>query len=65
MENWIKKNREALGLSQAKLAAELGVGSSTVNAWEHGEKVPSAQTWPRGDSAHAGQPPQRAAEVQA
>ena len=47
MENWIKKNREALGLSQAKLAAELGVGSSTVNAWEHGEKVPSAQTWPR------------------
>lgn len=45
--NWIKKNRKALGLSQAKLAAELGAGSSTVNAWEHGEKVPSAQMWPR------------------
>lgn len=46
MNNWIKSNREALGLSQAKLAAALGVGSSTVDKWEHG-KAPSAQLWPR------------------
>lgn len=47
MENWIKTNREALGLSQAKLAAALGVGSSTVNTWEHGERKPSAKVWPK------------------
>ena len=47
MENWIKTNRETLGLSQAKLAAALGVGRSTVNGWEHGEKVPSTEKWSR------------------
>lgn len=47
MENWIKTNREALGLSQAKLAAAVGVGKSTVNAWEHEEKRPSADAWTR------------------
>ena len=47
MENWIKTNREALGLSQAKLAAAVGVGKSTVNAWEHEEKRPSAEAWTR------------------
>lgn len=47
MENWIKTNREALGLSQAKLAAAVGVGSTTVNAWEHEEKRPSAEAWTR------------------
>ena len=47
MENWIKTNRETLGLSQAKLAAALGVGRSTVNGWEHGEKGPSTEKWSR------------------
>lgn len=47
MENWIKTNREALGLSQAKLAAAVGVGKSTVNDWEHEEKRPSAEAWTR------------------
>ena len=47
MENWIKTNREALRLSQAKLAAAVGVGKSTVNAWEHEEKRPSAEAWTR------------------
>lgn len=48
MENWIKTNREALGLSQAKLAAAVGgVSPSSVNAWEHEEKRPSAEAWTR------------------
>lgn len=47
MENWIKTNREALGLSQAKLAAAVGVCKSTVNAWEREEKRPSAEVWTR------------------
>lgn len=48
MENWIKKNREALGLSQAKLAAAVGgVSSSSVNAWEREERRPSAEVWTR------------------
>ena len=47
MENWIKTNREALGLSQAKLAAAVGVCKSAVNAWEREEKRPSAEVWTR------------------
>lgn len=48
MENWIKTNREALGLSQAKLAAAVGgVSPSSVNAWEHEERRPSAEVWTR------------------
>ena len=47
MENWIKTNREALGLSQAKLAVALGVGKSSVNAWEQEERRPSVKAWTR------------------
>ena len=32
--------REALGLSQRDLAAELGVTVRTVQAWESGERMP-------------------------
>ena len=47
MENWIKTNREALGLSQARLAAALGVGKSSVNAWEQEERRPGVKAWTR------------------
>ena len=40
MENWIKTNREALGLSQAKLAAAVGVGKSTRSE-EHTSELQS------------------------
>ena len=39
MENWIKTNREALRLSQAKLAAAVGVGKSTVIAELFGQRA--------------------------
>ena len=48
MENWIKTNREALRLSQAKLAAAVGgVSPSSVNALEREERRPSAEAWTR------------------
>ena len=47
MENWIKTNRGALGLSQAKLAVALGVSKSSVNAWEREERLPSVKEWTR------------------
>lgn len=47
MENWIKTNRGALGLSQAKLAVALGVSKSSVNAWEQEERLPSVKEWTR------------------
>lgn len=37
----IKQLRNALGLSQEKLAAEIGVTTSTVNRWENGRGTPS------------------------
>lgn len=33
--------REALGLSQAELAQQLGVTVRAVQAWESGERTPS------------------------
>lgn len=36
----IRRMREARGLTQAELAARLGVGQRTVGNWERGETVP-------------------------
>lgn len=35
--------REALGIRQADVAAELGVSVQTVYAWEHGKSDPRGQ----------------------
>jgi len=37
----IKELRIALGLSQEKFAAKIGVSFSTVNRWEHSRGKPS------------------------
>jgi len=39
----IKCLREQNGLTQAKLAKQLGITRSSVNAWEMGISVPSTQ----------------------
>ena len=39
----IKSLRETAGLSQSALAKRLGVTRSSVNAWEMGMSIPSAQ----------------------
>lgn len=39
---WLKVARLAAGLTQADLAARLGVGHATVSAWEVGINNPSA-----------------------
>lgn len=39
----IKALRETAGFSQAELAKRLGVTRSSVNAWEMGLSVPTAQ----------------------
>lgn len=36
----IARRRHVLGLTQAELAAEVGVGKSTVVAWENGHHFP-------------------------
>lgn len=36
----IKERREAAGLSQAELAAMLGVHNSTISLWENGVTSP-------------------------
>ena len=39
---WLVKSiRERLGISQEKLAAQLGVTFSSVNRWENGHRKPS------------------------
>ncbi len=43
----IQHRRTALGLSQAGLAADLGVGQSTVAKWERGPNTPRSSTLPR------------------
>lgn len=35
------------GLSQTKLAKELGVGTSTTNMWESDRRLPRAENLPR------------------
>lgn len=47
MENWIKINREALGLTRAELAQAVGAGASTVATWEQGRRPPSTELWSR------------------
>ncbi len=37
----IKSIRQRLGVSQEKLAAQLGVTFSSVNRWENGHRKPS------------------------
>lgn len=39
----IKSLRETAGLSQSALATRLGVTRSSVNAWEMGLSIPTAQ----------------------
>lgn len=39
----IKSLRETAGLSQSALAKRLGVTRSSVNAWEMGLSIPTAQ----------------------
>ena len=39
----IKSLRETAGLSQSALAKRLGVTRSSVNAWETGLSIPTAQ----------------------
>jgi len=41
MRNGVREKREALGLSQGDLAAQLGVSRQTVNSIEVGRYVPS------------------------
>lgn len=41
----IKRLRADLGLTQARLAAELGVSFATVNRWENGQVKPSQLSW--------------------
>lgn len=41
----IKRLRAELGLTQARLAAELGVSFATVNRWENGQVTPSPLYW--------------------
>lgn len=43
MNNRIREQREALGLTQAQLGAHLGVSRQTVNALEAGRWDPSLQ----------------------
>ena len=39
---WLLKSiRSQLGISQEKLAVELGVTFSSVNRWENGRRMPS------------------------
>jgi putative transcriptional regulator len=41
VRNDVREQREALGLSQGELAAELGVSRQTVNSIEVGRYIPS------------------------
>lgn len=42
----IRTAREALGWSQDRLAAEVGVTKATVSAWENGKKWPESPRLP-------------------
>lgn len=62
MENWrailgarLKKAREDVDLTQVELADLLGVGQTTVSAWESGRAVPRDSVRP-GIAKHLRQP---------
>ena len=39
---WVREQRKLLGLSQAKLGAELGVSQAVVSQWERNQRKPNA-----------------------
>ena len=41
MKNWVREQRSAVGLTQADLAAALGVSRQTVISIENGRYLPS------------------------
>ena len=43
----IKDLRQARGLAQTELAAQMGVNQSTVSAWERETALPKARDLPR------------------
>ena len=43
----LKKQRESRGLSQYKLAQQLGVSQATVGMWETGARMPRADKLPK------------------
>lgn len=47
MEKVIAARRNAMGLSQQKLAEELGVSQSTVAMWETGDRRPRSTQLPK------------------
>ena len=38
---WLKLMRDRLDLSQAKIAAVIGVKTQTISNWENGKSIPS------------------------
>jgi DNA-binding transcriptional regulator YiaG len=36
----VRKLRNRLGLSQEKLATEIGVDQATIHRWENGQRIP-------------------------
>jgi transcriptional regulator with XRE-family HTH domain len=41
----LKESREAMKLTQAAVACELGVNRQAISAWEHGRDMPRAEAW--------------------
>ena len=41
----VKDIRKRLGMTQSKLAEELGVSRSSIRDWEHGKKELSRKSW--------------------
>ena len=44
---WIKRTRQAAGLTQAQLAKLIGVSYASVNRWENGQARPDSLAWQR------------------
>jgi len=43
----ILKRRKELGLTQVKLAEKIGVGYTSISAWENGRNKPSVDLYPK------------------
>ena len=52
--SWLRKNRRALGLTQAALGEAIGVGGGAVSAWEKGRRVPGPRAAARLGAFFAG-----------